>query len=425
MALLGFSLYATSFAQKLPKPELPKFLGPGSCSASACHGGVAPASVTKVLQNEYSTWVVRDKHAQAYRVLLEPVAQRMGKILGIGKPESAAKCLACHALYVPAEQKGRDFDLSEGVSCESCHGPSSTWLGNHTLKGRTHEQSVALGMYDTEDLVKRAEKCSTCHVGTAEKSVVHEMIAAGHPDLVFEMDAYSAAMPSHWKKPDDPFESVRSWAVGQAVKLRESLKRLERRSQVSAWPEYAELDCFACHHSLVKAESSWRQQRGYPDRKPGNPTWNAAHFSVLRIVAREVDAEQAKRLDASLDEVFKLTSSLNPDRSALRAAAAKSAELASGMATRLNAAKFDEATSLRVLRSIAAQSNEIAEHGPRSAEQAAMALDDLATACYPAGKMVGDLRNALDGLYQQLNDPSAYNGPRFAEQMRRVGAAAR
>src|SRR5947208_12128563 len=75
-----------------------KYIGPGSCSASACHGGVAPAKNSRILQNEFSTWVVQDKHAQAYDALQNPVARRMGTILGIGNPTSEAKCLACHAL---------------------------------------------------------------------------------------------------------------------------------------------------------------------------------------------------------------------------------------------------------------------------------------------------------------------------------------
>ncbi len=37
------------------------------------------------------------------------------------------------------------------------------------------------------------------------------------------------------------------------------------------WPELAEYNCYACHHSL-QAES-WRQQRGYGGRKPGAMPW--------------------------------------------------------------------------------------------------------------------------------------------------------
>jgi hypothetical protein len=35
-------------------------------------------------------------------------------------------------------------------------------------------------MYNTRDLVKRSERCLTCHLGTPDKFVDHELIAAGH-----------------------------------------------------------------------------------------------------------------------------------------------------------------------------------------------------------------------------------------------------
>ena len=47
-------------------PEPSRYTGPGSCSSPTCHGGVQAREVTPVLQNEYSTWVVRDKHAHAF-----------------------------------------------------------------------------------------------------------------------------------------------------------------------------------------------------------------------------------------------------------------------------------------------------------------------------------------------------------------------
>src|SRR4051812_46579982 len=99
-----------------------KYTGPGSCASPSCHGGVTPRADTSVWQNEYSTWVVKDKHAQAYAVLSNPVAARMAKILGLQSAEAAPKCLACHALSVPDEQRARTFDSLDGVSCESCHG---------------------------------------------------------------------------------------------------------------------------------------------------------------------------------------------------------------------------------------------------------------------------------------------------------------
>ena len=72
----------------------------------------------RVIQNEYSTWIVKDKHSKAYAALTGATGERMAAILGMKKAESAPKCLGCHALDVPVAQRARTFDLSEGVSCE-------------------------------------------------------------------------------------------------------------------------------------------------------------------------------------------------------------------------------------------------------------------------------------------------------------------
>src|ERR1700723_4053710 len=191
-------------------PQAPQYTGPGSCAPATCHGSVSQRKDNRVLQNEYSTWIVKDKHSKAYASLQGNVGERMAAILGVGKAESAPTCLACHALDVPAAQRARTFDLSEGVSCESCHGPAAAWLGPHTESDWTHEKSVAAGMYDTRNLTKRSEKCLSCHLDNAEKSVAHEMIAAGHPDLYFELDSFSAVMPRHWKEPGEPGEPENS-----------------------------------------------------------------------------------------------------------------------------------------------------------------------------------------------------------------------
>ena len=173
-----------------------KYIGPGSCAATSCHGSVKPVAGSRILQNEYSTWIVKDKHSHAYQALTGEIGERIARILKLNsKAEESPKCLACHALYTTGEQRGRVFELSEGVSCENCHGPASAWLGPHTTRDWPHEKSVAIGMRDTRDVLHRTEKCLECHLGTKEKFVDHEMIAAGHPDLFFELDSFSASMP--------------------------------------------------------------------------------------------------------------------------------------------------------------------------------------------------------------------------------------
>ncbi len=410
--------------------EPPKYTGPGSCSSPSCHGGVQPRADTSVQQNEYSTWVVRDKHAQAYTVLSNAIALRMARILELPAPNTAPKCLACHALDVPADQRARTFDATDGVSCESCHGPASNWLGPHTTKGWTHEKSVELGMYDTRDLVHRSEKCLACHLGTREKFVDHEMIAAGHPDLYFELASFSAVMPRHWKEPldKDPWKDVRALASGQAVQLREQLKRVAREAQDGIWPQYAELDCFACHHSLTAAKDSWRQERGYAGRRPGNPPWNLSRYAVLRQLANDVDHNLGQRLEAGVNKLYGLVSAIAPDRAQVAAEATRTAEIADRIAqSMLTAGPFDQAITLRLMKNISGDAEFIAGQGERSAEQAAMVLDSLFVA-YSRNTRVANadqIGSAIHALFQQLDDPSAYNAPKFAQQMRVVSGLLR
>src|SRR5437764_10074268 len=372
-----------------------RYVGPGSCSATACHGSVQARQQTKVLQNEYSTWVLQDKHAKAWNVLTNSVSQRIAKSLGPGSfgaadAAHAPKCLVCHALYARNEEKAREFDINDGVSCESCHGPSSQWLGPHTARDWNHEKSVALGMYDTKHLGLRTEKCLTCHLGTAEKYVDHEMIAAGHPDLVFESDSFQAVEPVHWvekipghpeQADKDPLLGVRQWSVGQAVQLKESMNRLARRVKGTegkkglVWPEYGELDCFACHHSLTPAEESWRlrsasdNSRGgrgyYQSRRAGDPPYNVSRVVVFQHVANEVDAGTSKDLQNTMKNVAALVGSLQPDRNEVEQAAHQAGNLAGRLADELRTATFDRARTARLLRAISGDADYIADQGER------------------------------------------------------------
>lgn len=351
------------------------------------------------------------------------MSQRIAKILGLPRADSAPKCLACHALDAPEPQRAKTY-AAEGVSCEACHGPASGWLGPHTTRGWTHAQSIAAGMYDTKDVVTRTERCASCHIGTADKAVDHEMIAAGHPDLVFDLEAFSAAMPRHWQtvSTSEQWQTVRAWSVGQVMQLREGVARLGRRSKGPVWPEYAELDCFACHHSLTRPEDSFRQELGYPNRRPGNVPWNASRFVVARHVARVVDPAAADALDADVQQLAADVSRLQADRARIGERAASLTTTLDALARRVAAAPADRNSAIRYARAIADDAERIANGGERSAEQAAMALETLLGALTQNGKDVDPeaARAALDRLFQQLENPSAYDPRRFAPSLRRM-----
>ena len=421
-----------------------KYIGPGSCAATSCHGSVKPVTGSRILQNEYSTWIIKDKHSRAYQALTGDIGERMAGILKLGpKAEEASKCLACHALYTSAEQRGRAFEISEGVSCESCHGPASAWLGPHTTRDWPHERSVALGMHDTRNVIHRAEKCLECHLGAKEKSVDHEMIAAGHPDLFFELDSFSAVMPRHWKVPresapgkpaeDEAWVGMRDWSTGQAVELRAGMERLiwrvkgERPDKKDEWPEYSELSCIACHHALGPAKDSWRQEHGYIGRRPGDPAWNSSRYAVFRLLAKQVDSANGQELDRQVLTVSDEMSKLNPDRSAIAAAASAAATLAQRIAERLATMPYDQAIVLRMLQRISDDAEYISLADERAAEQAAMAMDSLYIAYSRDAKPANadEVRAAINGLFQQLENPSAYNADQFASALRRIRAILR
>lgn len=406
--------------------EAGNYVGPGSCSATACHGAIRPVAGARILQTEYSTWISQDRHARATEVLSNTVSLRMAKILGIGDPAKAPKCLACHALDVPASAQGRNF-ASDGVSCEACHGPATGWLGYHVTKDATHEESVKRGMYDTKDVVKRTEKCLTCHLGTAEQFVDHEMIAGGHPDLVFELEAFSAAMPRHWKETTDtdPYIPVRTFAVGQLTHLRASLDRLARRVKGPIWPEYAELDCFACHHSLTRPEDSWRQATGYEHRaRPGLPPLQVSRYLTARRVLAAYDASAEQQLTGVMDALQVESSRLvvKPDEVASLAGQAR-AIVDRGL-TQAVASTPSAEIAQSMLRAIYADVPEIAARGERAAEQAAMAAETLTEAL---GKGRGQdplaSKPAFNEVFQQFESPSSYDPRKFVAAMKKVESA--
>ena len=406
-----------------------KYNGPGGCASSSCHGSIQPKTITHVAQNEYSIWAGQDKHARAYQVLSNDVSVRIGKILKLSSPPNQnQKCLVCHALSVAPEIRAQSFDVSDGVSCEHCHGPAAGWLGPHTVKEwetRTGDQKAQLGMRDLRDVAIRSHTCLHCHLGTEQQSVDHQMIAAGHPDLTFELNLFSAVMPKHWKDSNDiPWFGTKEWAVGQGMQLRDSLQRLARRARSSTWPEYSELDCFSCHHSLTGPKASWRQDAGYAGRTPGVPAWNSARYVVFRYAASETDSVTAGKLESELGTLSGLMGQLSGDRESIAASADRAAELAHSLAGALNGRSYDQSFTLRVMRKIAGDSNAISQQGQRAAGQAAMSLDSLFTVYRNNAKNLdeAEVKGAIGGLFQQLDDPSAYNAPRFAAQMQKVSA---
>ncbi|HMD33245.1 MAG TPA: hypothetical protein VKG84_15120, partial [Candidatus Acidoferrales bacterium] len=310
-------------------------------------------------------------------------------------------------------------------------------LGGHTTRGWSHEDSVKLGMVDTRNVIHRTEKCLECHLGNQNQFVDHEMIAGGHPDLYFELDSFSAAMPRHWKVPREsapgkPSEDanmlgMREWSTGQATQLRAALDRVSWRAKGKVWPEYSELDCFACHHALGPAAQSWRQEHGYSDRRAGDPPWQASRYVVFMHLVEAVDPATAQDLAGKVGKVQTEVNKLNPDPNTVVSAAGAAAPVAARLAEKFDTMTYDAATAKRVMIAITGDADHIAYAGERSGEQAAMALDSLYIAYSKEAKAsdAAEVRAAINVLFQQLENPSYFEPGAFAGQMRKVGALVR
>jgi hypothetical protein len=205
----------------------PKFLGASSCSSSSCHGGAGD------LSKQFTVWSQYDFHHHRPFATLETArSERLVDVLKIGNPAQSPRCTVCHAPFqtVPAERLGKDAKISEGVSCESCHGPAENWLRSHTRKDYTHEDRVHAGMRDLKNFYVRANTCVACH-----QEVDTDLLRAGHPALIFELDGQSATQPKHWREQTN-WNGAQAWLVGQSVALREKIWRFESEENLGANP---------------------------------------------------------------------------------------------------------------------------------------------------------------------------------------------
>jgi hypothetical protein len=148
---------------------------------------------------------------------------------------------------------------------------------------------------------------------------------------------------------------------------------------------------------------------------------------VFRLLAHQIDSANAAELDRRVMEVASEMSRLNPDRNVIAASASAAAPIAQRFAERLAAMPYDQALVLRMLQQIPNDAETISLAGERVAEQAAMAMDSFYIAYSKNAKPSNaeEVRAAINVLFQQLENPSAYNADQFAAALRHVGTILR
>jgi len=138
---LGAAMVSLTTAQN-------KYVGASTCKM--CHQTAKQGEQFKIWQGS--------KHANAYKVLSSPEAQKIRK-----GAEKDPECLACHTTGYGMDAKMFDkkFSMEDGVQCEACHGAGEKYKSMGTMKD--HGKAVAAGLNDFKVAGAIEKQCTTCH----------------------------------------------------------------------------------------------------------------------------------------------------------------------------------------------------------------------------------------------------------------------
>ncbi|MEP2103553.1 MAG: multiheme c-type cytochrome [Parasphingorhabdus sp.] len=439
-ALAGVALFISSVATPAPVEAAQDLasgthMGVATCGGTTCHGR-QEADGEIVRQDELMRWQEESTpggaHSRAFRVLREPRSIAIAKRLGIKDASSSQQCLGCHS--TPAAQKGPRFQVSDGVGCEACHGPSSGWLSAHYAVGANHARNVSLGLTPLDNPKVRASNCLDCHFGSAKSGqfVDHRIMAAGHPRISFEMDLFSTLQQHHDEDIDyirrkGKTNSVRFWAVGQSMALERSLNLFSKPAlaQEGLFPEFYFYDCHSCHRRIYDEASARPTSINNPGRPipEGMPPYNDENMIMLSAAIKVAAPDLAGQFEAR-SKAFH--AAMGKGRAPAVQAAARLRQTAQTLADRFSRASFGRDQTFRIMEIIAGQAISPRFTDYEGSVQAVMAIDTLLNGLVNSGQVseaaAASLRGQINVAYKAVDEPNSYKPLQFR---RALGSAVR
>ncbi len=292
---LGRRIGSVAIRPQAPGVNSSNFSRLSIISCTSCHGShtfIESVDPSQRWKSAYQIWARDDPHSRAYASLWNDQSRQIVAALAGDVTRLSAKrtpltdqsiyqsiindrCISCHSTVPSAlsaemqnKREGKPADsnlfMANGVSCHSCHSRSALndpegnpWIERHTQEDWTKPgyDRASSGLVELESLEIRAQTCLKCHVGSPGRDVNHDLIAAGHPRLVFEYASSLARLPKHWSEKKVSHFNVNCWSIGQFASARSALALLRVRAQsavddMAPWPEFAEYNCHHCHHAL-------------------------------------------------------------------------------------------------------------------------------------------------------------------------------
>jgi hypothetical protein len=413
-------------AQRAPLPLVDRdvHMGVASCAGSTCHGAVAPLPGIGILMNEFTTWQQKDKHATAYRVLLNDRSKRIAKNLGLEAAHTAAICLDCHADNPGADRRHRTFQITDGVSCEACHGGAGRWIGTHIAANATHARNIENGMFPSASPTDRARLCLSCHFGDERRFVTHRIMGAGHPRMSFELDTFTALQPAHFVVDNDyrqrkgTWNGVQVWAIGQAMAISTVMERLSdpKHNRDGLFPELVFFDCHSCHSPM--SELNWAP-RASTGLAPGVPKLNDSNFLMLQIIADRADAALGRQLK---ERTLALHRASSQSLDAMVAEARQVKAIADQLLPRFAQRQFGNDDVRAIMGGIIDNglSGEYVDYA--GAEQATMALGTILNAMRQTGMIdqgrFNQANAVLDKVFEAVKSDERYKPETFLAALR-------
>jgi hypothetical protein len=395
-----------------------RHLGVATCASSVCHGKTTPQPAAQVPLNEYRIWYNEDRHAQAYHALESAQSRQIAAKLGLPNAMQDM-CLNCHTDNVAKNLQGPKFQTRDGVSCEMCHGASEKWLESHAQKGATHSANVAQGLYPSEQPLKRAELCLSCHLGTRDKFATHMIMGAGHPRLYFELGTFTVDQPAHFKVTDyyvsrkGKIDMMNLWLTGQLETAERDLTLLQSPifTPGGIVPELSFYDCNACHHA--KEKMRWSAAHAGAGVKPGTLRLQKQSLIMLQALLESLGtADAASQLANSSDALIRAG---GLDVASARGAAQKVLEQLHGLDPWTKRV-YSSAEVAKVRKTVLRYGAEDKASDYGTAEQVVLGVQSLSYA-------LGDYdrhKDAFKSLFAALGTGADFNAAQFVEIAKHV-----
>jgi hypothetical protein len=157
--MLRFSLWIATFAAigtlvlaAQTAAAEPKYVGAQDCGR--CHK-------KELIGDQFGAWKKSD-HAKAMEALKSEKALKIAKERGLKvPPDQSDDCVRCHSTAHGLQKSQflkKPLEISDGVQCESCHGPGSEYRKKNVMSN--HDKAVAAGLWEPG---KKEKICTDCH----------------------------------------------------------------------------------------------------------------------------------------------------------------------------------------------------------------------------------------------------------------------